>query len=34
MDRPGFAFAHDARRHAPACEPVVLHPGASWTLPD
>jgi L-ascorbate metabolism protein UlaG (beta-lactamase superfamily) len=33
MDRPGFAFARDARRHAPGCTPVVLHPGASWTMP-
>ena len=32
MDRPGFAFARDVRRHAPACEPVVLHPGESWTM--
>jgi L-ascorbate metabolism protein UlaG (beta-lactamase superfamily) len=32
MDRPGFAFARDLRRHAPGCVPVVLHPGASWTL--
>jgi L-ascorbate metabolism protein UlaG (beta-lactamase superfamily) len=33
MDRPGLAFAHDAQRLAPHCEPVVLHPGDSWTLP-
>lgn len=32
MDRPGLAFAHDAQRLAPHCEPVVLHPGNSWTL--
>ena len=32
MDRPGFAFARDVRWQAPDCEPVVLHPGASWTL--
>jgi L-ascorbate metabolism protein UlaG (beta-lactamase superfamily) len=33
MDRPGFAFARDARTLAPGCEPVVLHPGESWELP-
>ena len=34
MDRPGLAFARDVHRLAPDCEPVVLHPGGSWTLRD